>query len=105
MRLCSKPQKHKTTFTHLRKPTEPYIRKNDSVSMQESGFTYLRQAVDPQTRKSTKKVKRKNARNRRGPLTYRGSYNAPPQGEASGRRSVALAARPDQIVRAVLALH
>jgi hypothetical protein len=73
MRLYSKPQKHETTFTHLRKPTEPYIRKSGSVSMHESGFTYLHQAVHPQTRQSVTQVKRKKTRNKRGPLTYRGS--------------------------------
>jgi len=73
MRLCSKPQKHETTFTHLRKPTEPYMRKSGITPIHESGFTYLRQAVDPQTRQPAKQVNRKKARNRRGPLTCRGS--------------------------------
>lgn len=59
MRLYSKPQKHETTFTHLRKPTEPYIRKSDFVLMQKSGFACLRQSVHPQTRQSAEQVKRK----------------------------------------------
>jgi hypothetical protein len=39
MRLYSKPQKHRSAFTHLPKTAEPYIRKSDSVPMHESGFT------------------------------------------------------------------
>lgn len=73
MRLSSKSQMHEIAFTHLRKPTELYIRKSGSVSMHESGFTDLSQSVHPKTRQSTKQGNRKKARNRRGPLTYRGS--------------------------------
>ncbi len=39
MRLYSKPQKHETAFTHLRKPTKTRSRKGDLVSMHESGIT------------------------------------------------------------------
>lgn len=47
MRFYSKPQKHETTFTHLRKPAEPCIRKSGFVSMHECEFTDLRQIVHP----------------------------------------------------------
>ena len=53
----------KTTFTHLRKTTEPYICRSGFAPIHKSGLTYLRQVVHPQTRQSVKPVKRKKARN------------------------------------------
>lgn len=73
IRFYSKPQKHETTFTHLRKPTEPYIRKIDFVSMHESGLTYPRQAVHTQARQSAKKATVKKPAAYDGPLTCWGS--------------------------------
>lgn len=59
---------HETTFTHLRKPTEPYTRKSGAVSMREPGFTYLRQAAHPQNRQSVTQVKRKKPATNAGRL-------------------------------------
>ena len=64
-----KPQKHETTFTHLRKPTEPYIRKSGFVPMHESGFTRLCEAVHPCIRKP---VNQQNKPNVKKPATYGG---------------------------------
>jgi len=47
MRLYSKPQKHETTFTHLRKPTEKYVRKSGFVSTHKCEFTDLHKVVHP----------------------------------------------------------
>lgn len=86
----SKPQKQETIFTHLRKPTEPYIRKSDLVPIHESGFTYLRQVVYLQTHKSAKQVTRKKARNIRRATHLLGLVKRP----ATGRGVRATLSRP-----------
>jgi hypothetical protein len=73
MRLCSKPQKHETTFTRLRKPTEPYIRKSGITPIHESSFTYLRQVVHPQTHKSANQQISKTVSNVKRPAHTAGN--------------------------------
>jgi hypothetical protein len=90
MRLYSKPQKHETTFTHLRIPTEPYICKSGFVSLHESGLTYLRQAVHPRTCQSVKQGKRKKARSIRRAAHLPGFVKRP----AAGRGVRTTVSRP-----------
>lgn len=77
MRFCSKPQKHETTFTHLSKPTELYIRKSGFTYMHKSRFTYLRQAVHPKIRQLAEQAKRKKARDIRRAIHLLGFVKRP----------------------------
>ncbi len=61
MRFYPKPQKHETTFTHLRKPMEPYIRQYDFAPMHESASTPPRHTVQAQTQPCENQVRRKTA--------------------------------------------